>query len=84
MAKRLQDYGAKIIDCDKVGHDVYKSGKPCYNNLIEAFGVEILSADGEVNRPVLGGIVFSDPVSANKQPIKIYNKHNFLFVLFLY
>lgn len=78
MAKRLQDHGAKIIDCDKVGHDVYKPHKPCYNNLIKAFGEKILSPDGEVNRKVLGSIVFSDPVNTNHH----FETHNkYLFVL---
>lgn len=63
MAKRLQEHGAKIIDCDKVGHDVYKKGKPCHLKLVEVFGEKILTEDGEINRKVLGGIVFSDPVS---------------------
>lgn len=63
MAKRLQEHGAKIIDCDKVGHDVYKPGKPCYTNLVASFGDKILSDNGEVNRKVLGAIVFSDAVS---------------------
>lgn len=63
IAKRLQEFGAKIIDCDKVGHDIYKMGKPCYYKLIEEFGDRIVGENGEVDRKVLGGIVFSDPVS---------------------
>lgn len=62
IANRLQKHGAKIIDCDKVGHDIYKMGKPCYYKLIEEFGERIVGAHGEVDRKVLGGIVFSDPV----------------------
>lgn len=63
MATRLQELGALIIDCDKIGHNVYKLGKPCYKLLVEHFGEEILDENREVNRKVLGGIVFKDPVS---------------------
>lgn len=63
IGKCLQKHGAKIIDCDKVGHDIYKMGKPCYYKLIEEFGDGIVGENGEVDRRVLGGIVFSDPVS---------------------
>lgn len=66
VAKRLEQHGAKIVNCDKVAHDVYKRGKPCYNILVKEFGEKIVSEDGEVNRKVLGGIVFSDPKMLEK------------------
>lgn len=58
----MQEHGALIIDCDKVGHEVYKVGKPCYFRLIEAFGERIIAENKEIDRKILGGIVFANPV----------------------
>ncbi|KAJ3644954.1 hypothetical protein Zmor_022650 [Zophobas morio] len=66
VAKWLQQCGAQIISCDLIGHDVYKKGKPCHTQLVEHFGAQILSEDGEINRKVLGGIVFKNPDELNK------------------
>lgn len=63
VLKHLENLGAHVISADGVGHSVYKSGKPCYGELLEHFGRQILSENGEVNRKVLGEIVFKDPVS---------------------
>lgn len=62
MAKRLSEHGAKIINCDEIAHYIYKKEKPCYYKLIEAFGERIIAEDGEINRKVVGSIVFADPV----------------------
>ncbi len=57
LAKR----GAKTIDADLVAQQSYLPGKPAYNALIAHFGSDILQADGQINRTVLGKIVFADP-----------------------
>lgn len=62
VASRLQQHGAEIINCDTIAHEVYKQGKPCYTALIEAFSDKIVAENGEIDRKILGGIVFSDPV----------------------
>lgn len=61
VCKRLEGLGAVSIDCDKLGHQVYKQGLPCYNRLVEVFGPSIVGEDKEIFRPALGQIVFSDP-----------------------
>ncbi|XP_033762317.1 bifunctional coenzyme A synthase-like [Pecten maximus] len=61
VCKRLEGLGAVSIDCDKLGHQVYKNGLPCYDRLVEEFGSSIVGEDKEINRPALGRIVFSDP-----------------------
>lgn len=57
LAKR----GAKTIDADLVAQQSYLPGKPAYDALIAHFGSDILQADGQINRTVLGKIVFADP-----------------------
>lgn len=65
MAKQLENLGAFIINADIAGHNVYKPGKSCHQKLVEHFGLKILQENNEINRKVLGEIVFNDPVSTN-------------------
>lgn len=60
MTKRLEKFGAKIIDCDKMAHELYEPGEECYEEIITSFGKDILMDDGRIDRKKLGGIVFSD------------------------
>lgn len=60
MTKRLEKLGAKIIDCDKMAHELYEPGEECYEEIITSFGKDILGDDGRIDRKKLGGIVFSN------------------------
>ncbi|HPF56467.1 MAG TPA: dephospho-CoA kinase, partial [Clostridiales bacterium] len=57
----LADLGCTVIDSDKIAHSVTKKGSECLNDLVKAFGTEILSKDGRLNRRKLASIAFSDP-----------------------
>lgn len=63
IAAHLTKLGAQMIDCDKVAHRLYLPGKPCYEKIVKHFGTQVIGENREINRPVLGSIVFSDPVS---------------------
>ena len=56
----LAELGAHVIDTDKVGHRVYAPGSDGFRQLVDAFGGEIVGADGTIDRKRLGGIVFAD------------------------
>ncbi|XP_052895134.1 bifunctional coenzyme A synthase [Anopheles moucheti] len=60
MLERFQAFGAGIIDCDKIGHELYEPGEECYQQVVTTFGQEILHPDGTINRKALGAIVFAD------------------------
>ena len=53
-------YGAHIVDTDSVAHGVYLAGKPAYDEVLAAFGTEILDEGGEILRKKLGAVVFGD------------------------
>ncbi len=55
-----------IISADHIGHSILKKGNPGYIPTLETFGGRILGDDGEINRGVLGTIVFSDPGALQK------------------
>ena len=61
VARMLAELGAHTIDADHVAHKVMHQGTPVWQAVVEAFGREILTADGEIHRPRLGEIVFADP-----------------------
>lgn len=56
----------EIIDADSIGKKAYEKGKAAYYEIIDSFGKEVLSDDGEINRKILGEIVFSDPKKLQK------------------
>ncbi|XP_010583925.1 PREDICTED: bifunctional coenzyme A synthase isoform X1 [Haliaeetus leucocephalus] len=60
IAKLLGHLGAFLIDADKLGHAVYVPGGPAYEQVVAAFGAEILNEDGTINRKVLGAKVFGN------------------------
>jgi dephospho-CoA kinase len=66
VGRMLAELGARVIDADKVAHEVMQPGGPAYDAVIEAFGREILAADGTVDRGKLGAIVFSDPAALQR------------------
>lgn len=60
ISDMLRELGAAVIDADIVSRDVVSQGSIAYNRIIESFGEDILLSDGEINRKLLGNIVFSD------------------------
>jgi dephospho-CoA kinase len=57
----LRDLGATVIDSDLVYRELVGPGQPLLRQLAERFGEDIVAADGSLDRPALGQIVFSDP-----------------------
>ena len=66
VSEQLAERGAVLIDADKVGHSAYLKGTPTFDEVVAAFGTEIVGADGEVDRKELGGKVFADPEARHK------------------
>ncbi|GAB2479275.1 dephospho-CoA kinase [Streptosporangium sandarakinum] len=61
VSRRLASLGAVVIDADRIAREVVEPGTEGLARVIEAFGAGILRADGTLDRPKLGSIVFSDP-----------------------
>lgn len=57
----LADLGAVVVDCDQLGRDVAAIGGGAYAGIVSRFGSEIVAENGELDRAVLGAIVFNDP-----------------------
>jgi dephospho-CoA kinase len=61
VAKMLEDLGATVIDADALVHELERKGTPVFNDIVAAFGPGILDRTGEIDRKMLGSIVFADP-----------------------
>jgi dephospho-CoA kinase len=63
VSSMLRELGATIIDSDLVYRELVSAGQPLLDGLVQRFGSGILAADGSLDRPALGAIVFSDPAA---------------------
>lgn len=60
VSRLLVSHGAVLIDADRIARDVVAPGTPGLAAVVEAFGAEILTPDGSLDRPRLGAVVFAD------------------------
>lgn len=60
VAEMFAELGAYIIDADKVGHQMLDSSGSAYQKIVHYFGDEILDSSGEIDRKLLGALVFAD------------------------
>eukprot|EP00897_Mesotaenium_endlicherianum_P009672 jgi/Mesen1/8733/ME000052S08164 len=67
VSRELQRRGLPVIDADQVAHDVQKKGTWGYRRVVVALGLasrfrlNILDEDGEIDRSLLGDLVFQNP-----------------------
>lgn len=61
VAATLAEHGAVIIDADAIAHQVVAKGTAGLERVVEAFGDQVLTPEGEMDRPKVGEIVFNDP-----------------------
>lgn len=65
VGRRLEEMGAGLIDCDSLAHTLYRKGEPLQTKLVEFFGNTIVDGEGEIDRKILGSLVFGDKVCWN-------------------
>ena len=56
----LNDLGFKVADTDDIARKLVEPGKPALEDIVKAFGTEVLQDNGELNREKAAEIVFSD------------------------
>jgi dephospho-CoA kinase len=60
VAGMLSDLGALLIDFDSLARIAQQPGKPAFRDIVDFFGEQILTRDGELDRKQLAAIVFRD------------------------
>ena len=68
VAAMFTELGARVIDADRVAHEVVRSPHPAYHEIVREFGFEILDSEGEIDRKRHAAIVFANP-----EKLKILN-----------
>ncbi|MBQ4058936.1 MAG: dephospho-CoA kinase [Lachnospiraceae bacterium] len=55
-----KEYGAFIVETDKLAHQLMSPGEEAYQSTVETFGKDILCDDNTIDRGKLGSIVFNN------------------------
>jgi len=66
VAEILVELGAVLIDGDALAREVVARGTPGLAQVVEEFGEELLTPEGDLDRPALGRIVFSDEAARKR------------------
>ena len=56
----LRKQGFQVVDADAVVHQLQKPGGRLFKALVQHFGQEIILENGELNRPLLASLIFSN------------------------
>jgi dephospho-CoA kinase len=65
VSSRLAERGAVVIDSDVLAREVVAKGTDGLAEVVAAFG-DVLTPDGELDRPAVGRIVFGDEAARRK------------------
>ncbi len=57
----LRQRGFQVVDADALVHQLQAPGGRLYNILVEHFGKQVVLKNGELNRPLLASLIFSNP-----------------------
>lgn len=60
VSSRLAELGAVVVDADRIAREVVEPGSPGLAAVVEAFGQDVLTAEGALDRPALASRVFGD------------------------
>ena len=60
VARLLAERGAVVVDADRLAREALDPGTPGLAAVVEEFGPGVLRADGSLDRPALGRLVFAD------------------------
>ncbi|GAB6988498.1 dephospho-CoA kinase [Paenibacillus pini] len=66
VSSLLHHKGALIIDADVIAREVMLPGHPVLAEVVKHFGQAILLPDGQLNRKMLGEIIFNQPGEREK------------------
>lgn len=61
VSKRFARLGVPVIDTDALAREVVRPGEAALSEVVQAFGADVLTADGELDRPRMRDRIFGDP-----------------------
>ncbi|WP_211653869.1 dephospho-CoA kinase [Planococcus alpniumensis] len=66
VSQMLKELGYPVVDADLVARQVVEPGTETLNSIAQAFGPEVILANGSMDRERVGKIIFNDPTSRKK------------------
>jgi dephospho-CoA kinase len=60
VAALLRELGAEVIEADELGRALMEPGQKVYDEIVRAFGPEVVGPDGRLNRPQLAKLAFQE------------------------
>lgn len=63
VSTRWAEHGAVVVDADRLARDAVALGSRGLARVAERYGPGVIAADGSLDRPALGAIVFADPAA---------------------
>ena len=57
----LRQKSFQVVDADEVVHQLQKPGGRLFQALVQHYGQEIILENGDLNRPLLASLIFSNP-----------------------
>lgn len=66
VSRVLRELGAPVIDADLVAKDVVRPRTEAWEEVVRAFGSDILNEDGTIDRRKLGDRVFGNPEAVSR------------------
>ncbi len=58
VAGMLRELGARVVEADALGRTLMEPGQRVYEEIVRAFGLEVVGADGRLNRARLAELAF--------------------------
>ncbi len=66
VAEILRELGAIVIDGDLLAREVVAKGTPGLDAVVAEFGPELLTPEGDLDRPAMGRLVFGDEAARRR------------------
>jgi dephospho-CoA kinase len=66
VAEVLRELGAAVVDADEAAREVVRRGQPGFDQVVEAFGAEMVAPGGELDRNRLADLVFADDAARTR------------------
>lgn len=60
VAEMFRARGCRVFHADRIAHELMEPGRPAYDEVVHAFGTEIVTPEGSIDRQRLAAIVFAD------------------------
>ena len=66
VSQFLAELGAVILNADEIGHEAFKPDTEIWRQVVAAFGQQIVTPDGNIDRKKLGDMVFDNAESLSR------------------